>query len=120
MPWASSLWFVPLAWPWAASSSKASASAARAFCSQVTDPIDPQVLSFVKEFGLVLFVFTMGLQLGPGFFASLRAEGLRLNMLAAVLVLSAGLLSPLVGWLSWHRVTSAVVEQGIAGTRRHQ
>ena len=67
--------------------------------AQFSQPADPRLLTFVSEFGLVLFVFTMGLSLGPGFFASLRAEGLRLNMLAAVLVLSAGLLAPLVGWL---------------------
>ena len=68
--------------------------------AQFSDPVDAHSLAFVKEFGLVLFVFTMGLQLGPGFFASLRAEGLRLNVLAGVLVLSAGLLAPLLGWLA--------------------
>jgi putative transport protein len=44
------------------------------------------VLEFVRDFGLILFVFTIGLQLGPGFFASLRNEGLRLNLLAAGIV----------------------------------
>src|SRR5262245_13265580 len=69
------------------------------FIAQFSQPLDVRVLNFVKEFGLVLFVLTLGLQLGPGFFATLRAEGMRLNVLAAALVLSAGLLSPLVGWL---------------------
>ena len=56
----------------------------------------------MKEFGLVLFVFTIGLQLGPGFFASLRAEGMRLNVLAAVLVLLAGILRrSWAGWSAW-------------------
>src|SRR5688572_20098355 len=50
-------------------------------------PIDKPTLDFVKEFGLVLFVFTIGLQLGPGFFASLRYEGRRLNLFAASLIL---------------------------------
>jgi putative transport protein len=50
--------------------------------------VDHQILDFVREFGLILFVFTIGLQLGPGFFASLRKDGLRLNVLAAVVVLS--------------------------------
>jgi putative transport protein len=67
--------------------------------AQFSQPLDSDMLNFVREFGLVLFVFAMGLSLGPGFFASLRAEGLRLNILAAVLILSAGLLAPLVGWL---------------------
>ena len=39
---------------------------------------------FVRELGLVLFVYSIGLQVGPGFLASLRRHGLRLNLLAAV------------------------------------
>ena len=38
-------------------------------------PVDHATLDFVKEFGLILFVFTIGLQLGPGFFAALRQQG---------------------------------------------
>jgi putative transport protein len=54
--------------------------------------IDPATLAFVREFGLILFVFTIGMQVGPGFFSSLRANGLRLNLLAALVVgLGAGL-----------------------------
>jgi len=68
--------------------------------AQFSQPVDARMLTFVKEFGLVLFVFTIGLSLGPGFFASLRADGLRLNVLAGVLVLSAGVLAPLLGWLA--------------------
>jgi putative transport protein len=68
--------------------------------AQLGQPVDRQTLNFVKEFGLVLFVFMIGLQLGPGFFASLRADGLKLNFLAAALVLLAGGLGPLLGWLA--------------------
>jgi putative transport protein len=49
--------------------------------------IDHGILEFVRDFGLVLFVFTIGLQVGPGFFTSLRKEGLPLNLMAAVIVL---------------------------------
>ena len=45
--------------------------------------VDAHVLEFIREFGLILFVFSIGLQLGPGFFSSLRRTGLRLNLLAA-------------------------------------
>lgn len=48
--------------------------------------IAPETLSFIREFGLILFVFTIGMQVGPGFFSSLRANGLRLNLLAALVV----------------------------------
>jgi putative transport protein len=57
--------------------------------------IDHDILDFVKEFGLVLFVFTIGLQLGPGFFAAMRQQGLRLNALAGSIVLLGGLLAVL-------------------------
>jgi putative transport protein len=53
--------------------------------------MDPAVTEFLREFGLMLFVFTMGLQLGPGFFASLRQAGLRLNILAIAIVVSGAL-----------------------------
>lgn len=49
---------------------------------------DHHVLEFIREFGLILFVYTLGLQIGPGFFASLRARGLVLNGFAAAIVLS--------------------------------
>jgi putative transport protein len=49
-------------------------------------------LDFIRDFGLILFVFTIGLQLGPGFFASLRRDGLRLNLLAGSVVVLGTLL----------------------------
>jgi putative transport protein len=55
--------------------------------------IDHATLDFVKEFGLVLFVFTIGLQLGPGFLAALREQGLRLNLLAASIVIGGALVA---------------------------
>ena len=52
--------------------------------------INRDVLEYFRSFALVLFVYALGLQLGPGFVASLRADGLRLNLLAvAVVVLGA-------------------------------
>lgn len=44
--------------------------------------LNKDMLSFAQNFGLVLFVYALGLQVGPGFFSSLRAGGLRLNVLA--------------------------------------
>lgn len=49
--------------------------------------INHQVLDFAKDFGLILFVFAVGLQLGPGFFSSFRKGGLTLNLLATAVVL---------------------------------
>ncbi|MEI7766446.1 MAG: putative transporter [Phycisphaerae bacterium] len=49
--------------------------------------IDEHTLEFVREFGLMLFVYTIGLQVGPGIIASLRKHGLPLNILAATTVM---------------------------------
>ena len=49
-----------------------------------------QVVYFIRDFGLMLFVFFVGLQVGPGFFASFRKGGLAMNMMAlAIVVLGA-------------------------------
>ncbi|MBR0030275.1 MAG: putative transporter [Bacteroidales bacterium] len=53
--------------------------------------INPTMLSFIKDFGLILFVFAIGLQVGPGFFRSFRKDGLPMNILAIALVLLAAL-----------------------------
>lgn len=49
--------------------------------------IDPAVLKFVREFGLILFIFAIGLQVGPGFFSSFKKGGIKLNMLATLGIL---------------------------------
>jgi putative transport protein len=64
------------------------------------NPVDQRTLDFVKEFGLALFVFTLGLQLGPGFFAALRQSGVKLNLLAAIIVLCGAMAASLAGWLA--------------------
>lgn len=48
--------------------------------------VDGDILHFVKEFGLILFVFSIGLQVGPGFFASFKNEGIKLNLLAMAII----------------------------------
>ena len=48
--------------------------------------IDEHLMHFLKEFGLILFVYSIGLQVGPGFFSSFRKGGVTLNKLAALVV----------------------------------
>lgn len=60
--------------------------------------IDPQMLTYAESFGLVVFVYALGLQVGPGFFSSFRSGGMRLNMLAIAVVL-VGTLMALLGSL---------------------
>jgi putative transport protein len=62
-------------------------------------PVDHATLDFVKEFGLLLFVFTIGLQLGPGFFSALRRDGVRLNTVALIVIVSGVALAAALGKL---------------------
>lgn len=55
--------------------------------------IDPQMLNYAESFGLVLFVYALGLQVGPGFFSSFRQGGIQLNMLAIGVVLVGTLMA---------------------------
>ena len=51
--------------------------------------VDLEILHFVKEFGLILFVFSIGLQVGPGFFHSFKSGGVKMNLLAVMNILLA-------------------------------
>ena len=48
--------------------------------------VDPQMLVFAQNFGLVIFVYELGLQVGPGFFSTFRSGGLKMNMLGLCVV----------------------------------
>ena len=55
--------------------------------------VEHNVLHFIKEFGLILFVYSVGLQVGPGFFSSFKKGGLTLNAVAVMIVLMSVLLA---------------------------
>ena len=57
--------------------------------------IDQQMLNYAESFGLVLFVYALGLQVGPGFFSSFRSGGVQLNMLGMGVILIGTLLAVL-------------------------
>lgn len=58
--------------------------------------IPHEVLDFAREFGLILFVYTIGIQVGPGFFASLRKQGLPLNIMAGSIVLLGAIITVII------------------------
>ena len=60
--------------------------------------IDPKMLSYAESLGLVLFVYELGLQVGPGFFSSFRKGGMQLNMLAMGVVLLGTLMAVLLSF----------------------
>lgn len=60
--------------------------------------LDSQMLGYAESFGLILFVFTLGLQVGPGFMSAFREGGTKLNLLAIGVVLIGTLMALGVGW----------------------
>ena len=66
------------------------------FVDQAGVTLSGDMLHFIQEFGLILFVYTIGIQVGPGFFASLRVSGLRLNLFAILIVIMGGLVTAIL------------------------
>lgn len=55
--------------------------------------INLEILDFIRDFGLILFVYAIGIQVGPSFFSSFKSEGLKFNILAVSCVLLGGLIT---------------------------
>lgn len=66
------------------------------FVYQLGLVLSGEMLHFIQEFGLILFVYSIGIQVGPGFFASLRVSGLRLNLFALGIVVMGGLVTAIL------------------------
>ena len=66
------------------------------FVCQAGMTLSSDMLHVIQEFGLILFVYTIGIQVGPGFFASLRVSGLRLNLFAVLIVIIGGLVTAIL------------------------
>ena len=67
---------------------------------------DPVVLNFMKNFGLILFVFAIGLSVGPGFFRSFRKGGVSMNLMAVLNVLLAGGLAIALSAITGEQLTT--------------
>ncbi|MBB3322994.1 putative transporter [Atlantibacter sp. RC6] len=66
------------------------------FVEQAGIGLNGHMLHFIQEFGLILFVYTIGIQVGPGFFSSLRVSGLRLNLFAILIVVLGGVVTAIL------------------------
>ena len=55
--------------------------------------INHEIFDFIRDFGLILFVYGIGLQVGPSFFSSFKDEGLKFNILAVSTVLLGGIIT---------------------------
>lgn len=67
--------------------------------------INHEIFDFIRDFGLILFVYGIGLQVGPSFFSSFKDEGLKFNILAVSTVLLGGLITFIL-----HKVTALDIE----------
>ncbi|MDR1780244.1 MAG: putative transporter [Tannerella sp.] len=70
--------------------------------------VNAEVLHFFKEFGLILFVYSIGMQVGPGFFASFRKGGMTLNMLATGVVFLGVVITLALHYITGLPVTTMV------------
>lgn len=62
--------------------------------------IDPEMLAFAQNFGLILYIYSLGLQVGPGFFSSFKKGGIRLNLLALVLLIAGSAMAIATQWVA--------------------
>lgn len=69
------------------------------FAGHLGFQIDPQMLQYAQSFGLVLFVYELGLKVGPGFFSSFRSGGVKLNMLALLTIVLGTLFAILLSYV---------------------
>lgn len=60
--------------------------------------IDPQMLVLAQNFGLILYIYSLGLQVGPGFFSSFKKGGIKLNLLALLLLVTGSLMAMAIHW----------------------
>ena len=67
--------------------------------------INHEIFDFIRDFGLILFVYGIGLQVGPSFFSSFKDEGLKFNILAVSTVLLGGIITFIL-----HKLTALDIE----------
>lgn len=70
--------------------------------------MNEHLLHFLKEFGLILFVYSIGMQVGPGFFSAFKKGGIRLNMLALISVLSGVAVTVIIYYAANMPITTMV------------
>ena len=79
---------------------------------------DPHILAFMKDFGLILFVFSIGLQVGPGFFHTFRKGGVTLNLLAVTMVVLAVVVTVVLHFVTVEdlRIMTGVMSGAVTNT----
>ena len=60
--------------------------------------IDPEMLALAQNFGLILYIYSLGMQVGPGFFSSFKHGGVKLNLLSLLLLVAGSLMAMMIHW----------------------
>ncbi len=77
--------------------------------------IDHEIMHFIREFGLILFVFSIGLQVGPGFFSSFKKGGMQQNLLAASVVILGAITAVTLYYILGGRVSMPMMVGVMSG-----
>jgi Predicted permease len=70
------------------------------FIAHLGAPIDEHLLHFIRDFGLILFVYSIGVSIGPRFFSTFKKDGLLLNVLALGVIFSSSLIAYLIYYIT--------------------
>lgn len=60
--------------------------------------VNPEMLAIAQNFGLILYIYSLGLQVGPGFFSSFKHGGVKLNLLTFALIITGSLMAMVIFW----------------------
>lgn len=60
--------------------------------------VDPDMLALAQNFGLILYIYSLGVQVGPGFFSSFKQGGVKMNLLALLLLVTGSLMAMIIHW----------------------
>ena len=60
--------------------------------------VNPDMLNMIQNFGLILFIYALGVQVGPGFFSSFKQGGMKLNLLALILLVAGSAMALIFHW----------------------
>lgn len=70
--------------------------------------IQPEMLALAQNFGLIIYIYSLGVQVGPGFFSSFKQGGIKLNLLALLLLLAGSLMAIIMFWTTDLSVSDTV------------
>ena len=70
--------------------------------------INPEMLAIAQNFGLILYIYALGLQVGPGFFSSFKQGGIKLNLLSIGLLLIGSLMAVAIHWTTGTSISDTV------------